>query len=84
MPCAEDENEVEDDNDVVDDETLNEMMARSPEELQIFQRMDKEREQADKQWMNSLRRTRLMAMEELPPWLRRNEDEVDKLVEYHR
>ena len=80
----EEENESDDDNAVVDDETLNEMLARGDGELEIFARMDRERQLADRAWMSGRRKTRLMALEELPLWLQRDEDEIQRMVDDHK
>jgi hypothetical protein len=40
---------------VESDESMNVMLARSEEELVLFAQMDKDRAEADKEWMNSHR-----------------------------
>jgi SWI/SNF-related matrix-associated actin-dependent regulator of chromatin subfamily A protein 2/4 len=69
------ETEMEDDEDEVpDDETINQMLARTEDEFEIFQQMDLERRRSEAKDPN--RKPRLMEESELPEWLTRNEAEV--------
>lgn len=71
---------MEEESETPAEEALNEMIARSEEELAFFQQMDRERKVADKQWMNAQRRTRLMQEHELPPWALRASSEIDAIM----
>ena len=52
-----------------DDDLINEMIARSEEELEIFKQIDIERKKTETQ-------SRLIDESELPDWLVKNDDEV--------
>ncbi|PAA57356.1 hypothetical protein BOX15_Mlig016277g2 [Macrostomum lignano] len=58
-----------------DDETVNQMLARTEQEYEIYQAMDKERQHNDA--MNKDRKPRLITNEELPPWIVRDDVQVD-------
>ncbi|KJE95751.1 smarca2 protein, variant [Capsaspora owczarzaki ATCC 30864] len=78
-----DEEEAKDDESSVhDDDTLNQMLARSEDELRIFQQLDKERQQAPAfDYPNGIHTTsRLMEENELPDWLLVDDEEIDRLV----
>ena len=64
----------QDEDEVPDDETINQMLARTEEEFDHFQRMDVERRRIEAQAVP--RKPRLMEEDELPGWLLKNEDEV--------
>jgi len=66
-----------DEDEIHDDETLNQMIARSEEEFQLFQQMDLDRRRKESQ--NPNRKPRLMEESELPAWLVRHADDVAKL-----
>lgn len=70
-----DEGDDEEENEAPDDETINLMIARAPEELELFAKMDTERENNDLSREES-RKTRLMEESELPDWLLRDDDDV--------
>lgn len=64
----------ENENEIPDDETINQMIARSEEEFELYQKEDIKRRQEiedDK---------RLMTEDELPKWLTLNEEEVERLA----
>lgn len=69
---AQDEGDDEEENEVPDDETINFMIARSDEELELFKQMDIERRKADGD------RKRLVEESELPDWLTKEDDEMDR------
>ncbi|XP_021950482.1 ATP-dependent helicase brm isoform X2 [Folsomia candida] len=81
-----DDGDDEEENEAPDDETINFMISRAPEELELFTKMDADREREDLQREES-RKGRLMVESELPEWLLRadeaeaagnnNEDEED-------
>lgn len=52
-----------------DDDLINEMIARSEEELEIFKQIDIERKKTESQ-------ARLIEESELPDWLVKEDDEV--------
>ncbi|XP_032517257.1 ATP-dependent helicase brm [Danaus plexippus] len=64
-----DGDDEEEENEVPDDDLINEMIARSEEELEIFRRIDLERKKTETQ-------TRLIDESELPDWLVKTDDEV--------
>lgn len=64
-----DGDDEEEENEVPDDDLINEMIARSEEELEIFRAMDAERKKTETQ-------ARLIDESELPDWLVKNDDEV--------
>lgn len=71
--------EDEEENEVPDDETVNQMMARSEPEFEVYQRMDIERRREEaKQGQN--RKPRLMEETELPEWMSKDEEEVERLT----
>lgn len=69
----------EEENEVPDEEMVNQMIARSEEELQVFQQMDMERRREEAK-LGVARRARLMEDAELPEWLLRDEAELDELT----
>lgn len=70
-----DGDDEEEENEVPDDETVNQMVARSEQEFEIFQRMDAERKEQEQ-------RSRLIQECELPDWLVKEDDEVDRWAGY--
>ncbi|KXJ08355.1 Transcription activator BRG1 [Exaiptasia diaphana] len=70
---TDEENSDEDESEVPDDETVNQMIARNEEEFELYQRMDKERR---RQNMREGNRTRLIAAEELPQWILKDDAEI--------
>lgn len=71
-----DDNEEEEENEVPDDEMINMMIARSEEEIEIFKRMDAERKKEDEEIHPG--RERLIDESELPDWLTKDDDEVER------
>ncbi|XP_031623393.1 ATP-dependent helicase brm isoform X3 [Contarinia nasturtii] len=67
-----DEGDEEEENEVPDDEMINLMISRSDEELELFKKMDIERKEHDGD------KTRLISEDELPDWLVKEDDEVDR------
>ncbi|XP_065319181.1 probable global transcription activator SNF2L2 isoform X1 [Gordionus sp. m RMFG-2023] len=61
-----------------DDETLNQMLARSEEEFELFQQMDIER---NRETLAHTYTTRMLTEEELPTWMIKNDAEVKHMVE---
>jgi SWI/SNF-related matrix-associated actin-dependent regulator of chromatin subfamily A protein 2/4 len=59
----------QEENEVPDDETVNQMIARSENEFEQFQKMDFDRRKEET-------RPRLMDETELPDWLVKDDDEV--------
>ncbi|EDO48116.1 predicted protein [Nematostella vectensis] len=66
---------------VPDDETVNQMIARSEEEFELYQRMDIERRRTEvRDPTTHRRRPRLMADNELPRWILKDDNEVERLT----
>merc|ERR1719509_252131 len=77
---AEDEDE---ENEVPDDEVINQMIARSEDEFELFQRMDMERRRAEAE-LGAARKPRLIEDKELPDFLTQNADEMEAEDEAER
>ena len=76
--ATDDVDEEEDENAVPDDETINQMIARTEEEFELFQKMDIDRRREEAR--NPKRKPRLMEDQELPAWLLKDDAEVDRLT----
>lgn len=74
-----DEMEDEEENEVPDDETVNQMIARSESEFELYQRMDIERRREEAR-QGAARKPRLMEESELPEWMSKDEEEVERLT----
>ncbi|XP_059142940.1 transcription activator BRG1-like isoform X3 [Physella acuta] len=61
-----------------DDETINQMIARTEDEFELYQRMDIERRRAEAREGN--RKPRLMEESELPMWIVKDDKEVERLT----
>ncbi|XP_071859810.1 ATP-dependent helicase brm-like [Bombus fervidus] len=72
-----DDAEDEEENEVPDDETVNQMIARTEGEFEIFQKLDLERRREEAK-MGLNRKSRLLEEAELPDWLVKDDDEVEK------
>nr|CAD7200421.1 unnamed protein product [Timema douglasi] len=72
-----DEGDDEEENEVPDDETVNQMIARCEAEFELFQKMDIDRRQQEES-LGESSRPRLMGEQELPTWLVKEEEEVEK------
>jgi len=70
-----DEGDDEEENEAPDDETINFMIARGQEEIELFSKMDAEREKDDAK-RDETRKGRLMDEAELPDWLLRDDDDA--------
>lgn len=68
-----DDADEEEENEVPDDEVINLMISRSDDELELFKRMDIERKERE---LNG--KARLITEDELPDWLTKEDDEVDR------
>lgn len=66
--------------DLPTDEQLNEMLARTEAEFDLFQEMDAKRYAAASEWQTETRRDRLMQPYELPDWMMKDDSEVRKIV----
>ncbi|XP_047514277.1 ATP-dependent helicase brm [Pieris napi] len=64
-----DGDDEEEENELPDDDLINEMIARSEDELEMFRQIDIERKKVETQ-------SRLIEESELPDWLVKNDDEV--------
>ncbi|XP_066256953.1 ATP-dependent helicase brm-like isoform X2 [Euwallacea similis] len=71
-----DGDDEEEENEVPDDETVNQMVARSVEEFELFQKLDLERRREEAK-LGTARKPRLIEEAELPEWLVKEDDEVD-------
>uniref|UniRef100_A0A0X3P6Q3 Putative global transcription activator SNF2L2 n=1 Tax=Schistocephalus solidus TaxID=70667 RepID=A0A0X3P6Q3_SCHSO len=71
-----DEEADEDENEAPDDETINQMLARTEDEFDLYQQMDAERRFTESQ--QPKRESRLMERDELPDWIIRDEEEVER------
>lgn len=72
-----DDADDEEENEVPDDETVNQMIARSETEFETFQRMDLERRREEAK-LGPNRKSRLIEEAELPDWLVKDDDEVER------
>ncbi|XP_065203115.1 ATP-dependent helicase brm-like isoform X2 [Planococcus citri] len=72
-----DDADDEEENEVPDDETVNQMIARSETEFETFQKMDLERRREDAK-LGPNRKSRLIEESELPDWLVKDDEEVEK------
>ncbi|KAL4236408.1 Transcription activator BRG1 [Mactra antiquata] len=68
----------EEEDEVPDDETINQMLARSEAEFDIYQQMDIDRRREEAKQVP--RKPRLMEEPELPPWILKDEAEVERLT----
>lgn len=73
-----DEGDEEEENEVPDDETVNQMIARSETEFELFQRSDAERKKRD---VEEETKPRLMEESELPEWLLRDDEDVCTILD---
>lgn len=71
-----DGSDEEEENEVPDDETVNQMIARSEDEFQLFQKMDLERKDEEEK-LGQHKKSRLIQESELPDWLTKPNDEDD-------
>ncbi|XP_018562327.2 ATP-dependent helicase brm isoform X2 [Anoplophora glabripennis] len=71
-----DGDDEEEENEVPDDETVNQMVARTEAEFELFQKMDLERRREEAK-LGPARKPRLLEINELPDWLVKEDDEVD-------
>ncbi|CAL1277234.1 unnamed protein product [Larinioides sclopetarius] len=73
------QNEIyEEENEVPDDETINQMIARTEDEFQLFQKMDIDRSREETR--NPNHKPRLMEEDELPTWLIKDDADVERLT----
>jgi SWI/SNF-related matrix-associated actin-dependent regulator of chromatin subfamily A protein 2/4 len=68
---------TDEESEVPDDETINQMVARSEDEYNLFVRMDIERRRMEARDQN--RKPRLMEESELPAWLLKDDKELEKM-----
>lgn len=62
---------LQEEDEAPDDETVNQMIARGEDEFEIFQKLDTERRVTEE-------KPRLMAEDELPEWMLKEEDTVSQ------
>uniref|UniRef100_A0A1A9ZBP8 ATP-dependent helicase brm n=1 Tax=Glossina pallidipes TaxID=7398 RepID=A0A1A9ZBP8_GLOPL len=75
-----DDADEEEENEVPDDEMVNMMIGRSEEEIELFKKMDIERKKEDERLHPG--RERLIDESELPDWLTKDDDEVERWHTY--
>ena len=75
-----DDADEEEENEVPDDEMVNMMIGRSEEEIELFKKMDVERKLEDERIHPG--RERLIDESELPDWLTKDDDEVERWHTY--
>ncbi|KAM7357281.1 ATP-dependent helicase brm [Cochliomyia hominivorax] len=75
-----DDADEEEENEVPDDEMINMMIGRSEEEIELFKKMDIERKKEDERLHPG--RERLIDESELPDWLTKDDDEVERWHTY--
>ncbi|XP_073841834.1 ATP-dependent helicase brm [Musca autumnalis] len=75
-----DDGDEEEENEVPDDEMINMMIGRSEEEIELFKKMDIERKAEDERLHPG--RERLIDESELPDWLTKDDDEVERWHTY--
>lgn len=75
-----DDADEEEENEVPDDEMINMMIGRSEEEIELFKKMDVERKKEDDRIHPG--RERLIDESELPDWLTKDDDEVERWHTY--
>jgi SWI/SNF-related matrix-associated actin-dependent regulator of chromatin subfamily A protein 2/4 len=68
----------EEEDELPDDEIINQMIARSEEEYNLFNRMDRERRHAEARMPN--RKARLFELSELPAWLTKDPKELENAI----
>ncbi|CAB0003666.1 unnamed protein product [Nesidiocoris tenuis] len=71
----------DEENEVPDDETVNQMIARSEAEFETFQTMDLDRRREEAK-LGPNRKSRLVEISELPDWLVKDDDEVERWTTY--
>ena len=74
--------EEEEEDEVPDDETINQMIARSEGEFDKFQEMDIDRRREEAKDPN--RKPRLIEETELPPYLLKADEDIERLQEEER
>ena len=72
-----DDADDEEENEVPDDETVNQMIARTEGEFETFQKLDLERRREEAK-LGPHRKSRLLEEAELPDWLVKDDDEVER------
>jgi SWI/SNF-related matrix-associated actin-dependent regulator of chromatin subfamily A protein 2/4 len=72
-----DEEDEEEENECPDDEVVNQMIARSEEEFELFQKMDLDRRREEAQ-AGSNRKARLIEMSELPEFLLQKDEDLEE------
>lgn len=68
----------QEENEVPDDETINQMIARTENEFELFQQMDLDRRRNESR--DPKRKPRLMQENELPHWLVREDKEFERMA----
>merc|ERR1712002_801899 len=74
----EEEDDEDEENEVPDDDVVNQMLSRTEEEFELFQRMDIERRRSEAE-AGDQRKPRLIEESELPEFLLQSEEDLDML-----
>jgi len=74
----EEEDDDDEENEVPDDDVVNQMISRSEEEFELFQKMDIERKREEEE-LGDLSKPRLIAMSELPEFLLQSQEDLEAM-----
>merc|ERR1719153_656649 len=74
----EEEGDDDEENEVPDDDVVNQMISRSEEEFELFQKMDMERKREQEE-LGDLSKPRLIDESELPEFLLQTEEDIDMM-----
>merc|ERR1712233_49258 len=74
----EEEGDEDEENEVPDDDVVNQMISRSEEEFELFQRMDMDRKREQEE-LGDLSKPRLIDVSELPEFLLQTEEDLDMM-----
>merc|ERR1712106_745214 len=72
------EDDDDEENEVPDDDVVNQMISRSEEEFELFQKMDIERKREEEE-LGDLSKPRLIAMSELPEFLLQSQEDLEAM-----
>jgi len=72
------EDDDDEENEVPDDDVVNQMISRSEEEFELFQKMDIERKREEAE-LGDLSKPRLIAMSELPEFLLQSQEDLEAM-----
>merc|ERR1712066_217970 len=75
---SEEEGDEDEENEVPDEDVVNQMISRSEEEFELFQKMDMERKR-EEEALGDLAKPRLIDVSELPEFLLQTEEDLDMI-----